>query len=45
MIVTQKECNRCFHKWYPRSENEPVECPKCHSPLWNKERVRGVKKE
>ena len=35
-------CNRCNHKWVPRSENIPKVCPKCKSPYWNKKRVRKL---
>ena len=38
--ITQLECNRCHHKWYPRHLSMPKVCPKCKSPYWNKERVR-----
>ena len=37
-------CNRCGHTWTPRENGEPAVCPKCKSPYWNKERVRGVSK-
>jgi hypothetical protein len=47
------ECERCGHKWVKRSatEGDPVICPKCKSPYWNRPRQadrvieRGVKKE
>jgi len=35
------ECKRCGHKWIPRSERKPTICPKCKSPYYDKERVRG----
>jgi len=38
-------CGRCGHKWTPRENGEPKVCPLCKSPYWNKERVRGVKKD
>jgi len=41
-------CKRCGHKWYPRTPKKPEVCPKCKSPLWDKDRVRkkggGLKK-
>ena len=37
------KCNRCDHKWYSRTPNEPKVCPKCKSPYWNKERIRKLK--
>jgi len=33
------QCNRCNHKWVARKTVIAV-CPKCHSPYWNRERVR-----
>ena len=32
-----KECLRCRHKWISRIPN-PVCCPKCKTPLWNRPR-------
>lgn len=32
-------CKRCRHKWVPRKP-EIMVCPKCHSPYWNKKRVK-----
>jgi DNA-directed RNA polymerase subunit RPC12/RpoP len=39
----KQECLRCGHKWFPRihPSREPVQCPKCKSPYWNKERVKA----
>ena len=37
----QEKCNRCYWKWFSRKPN-PVACPKCHSPFWNKKRVYNV---
>lgn len=37
------ECLRCGYRWWKREPGrEPVYCAKCHSPYWNKERVRAV---
>lgn len=33
------KCERCNHTWTPRDEEEPVVCPKCKSPYWNKPRI------
>ena len=41
MVIVEKECKRCLHKWIPRTHDEPTVCPECKSPYWNKE--RGVK--
>jgi DNA-directed RNA polymerase subunit RPC12/RpoP len=34
------ECERCGHTWIPRetTEGDPLVCPKCKSPYWNKPR-------
>ena len=31
-------CERCGHEWIPRSKGEPLVCPECKSPYWNKPR-------
>lgn len=38
-------CERCEHTWIPRDTTigEPVICPKCKSPYWNKPRRNKVK--
>ena len=44
--ITGFECERCGHKWCPKSINQsdpdsvllPTICPKCKSPYWNKPR-------
>ena len=41
--INQVTCERCKHKWYPRSP-EVVICPKCKSPYWDKKKVRLTKK-
>ncbi len=33
-------CKRCNRTWTPRSEEPPVQCPKCHSAYWNREKVK-----
>jgi predicted Zn-ribbon and HTH transcriptional regulator len=40
--IPRWKCERCSYEWIPRSEDEPVKCPKCHSPYWNKKRKREV---
>lgn len=32
-------CKRCSYQWRERKSNPPVQCPKCKSPYWDKERV------
>lgn len=42
------ECERCHHKWCPKTINQqdpdiidtPVICPKCKSPYWNKPKTK-----
>lgn len=43
--MEKDKCLRCGWAWYRRSPDEPRVCPKCHSPYWNKERVRGTEKK
>lgn len=32
-------CERCDHTWAPkRGTQQPVVCPKCKSPYWNRAR-------
>lgn len=35
------KCERCDHEWIPRetTEGEPLVCPRCKSPYWNKPRI------
>ena len=37
------DCLRCSHKWISNKTVEdglPLQCPKCHSVLWNKPREK-----
>lgn len=38
-------CERCGHKWIPRTkiDEDPIICPKCKSPYWNKPRKNKKK--
>jgi hypothetical protein len=40
------KCERCSHIWLPRKygEEDPVICPKCKSPYWNRPRETKDKK-
>ena len=40
-FILDAQCNRCGHKWKTRVI-EPKQCPKCHSPYWNKPRIRPL---
>ena len=37
--INQLTCQRCNHKWFPRS-TEVVICPNCKSPYWDKKKHR-----
>lgn len=37
--INQLTCQRCAHKWFPRSQ-EVVICPHCKSPYWDKKKHR-----
>lgn len=45
MIVPDRECNRCGHRWIKRVKDDPKRCPSCKSQYWNVERTRNVKKK
>ncbi len=42
IVINQVTCQRCGHKWYPRSP-EVIICPHCKSPYWDKKKVRTTK--
>lgn len=29
-------CERCGHEWVKRKTDEPMVCPKCKSPYWDR---------
>lgn len=29
------KCNKCGHKWKPRINGTPIQCPYCKSNKWN----------
>ena len=33
--LTELECKRCGHIWYPRRPQYPKVCPRCKSPWWD----------
>ena len=39
MRLPKYKCIRCKHIWVPRKEAEPIICPKCKSPYWNKKKI------
>ena len=36
-------CFRCNHNWIPRAARLPKSCPRCHSPYWDRPRMRKAK--
>lgn len=42
LTLPQCVCNRCGHRWWPRSAEIPKRCAKCNSPYWDKPRVRST---
>ncbi|MHA1827128.1 MAG: hypothetical protein ACTSX6_00620 [Candidatus Heimdallarchaeaceae archaeon] len=39
-------CERCGHEWIPRIKTqEPIICPKCKSPYWNKPKKNKSKRD
>ena len=41
-MAQQLFCLRCGGVWTPRMDGRPSRCPKCMSPLWDKEYKRKV---
>ena len=40
------KCERCGYEWAPRyKDREPVVCPGCKSPYWNRPRVHNGSRE
>lgn len=34
--IPKRKCERCEHSWFLKKQQEPIVCPKCKSPYWNK---------
>ena len=32
------KCERCGHEWVPKRKKDPIVCPSCKSPYWNRPR-------
>jgi len=43
MRVELKTCKRCGHQWLPRQHGKPRQCAKCHSVLWDVEKIIPTK--
>lgn len=41
--MMKKHCLRCGHSWIGRVEHDPVSCPRCKSPYWNRPRKNNIK--
>ena len=40
------KCERCEYEWIPHDINvEPLVCPRCKSPYWNKPRRKKQKRK
>ena len=37
--IKQRTCKRCNYTWTQRKKQKPVQCPRCKSCYWNRERV------
>ncbi len=37
MPIREQKCLKkgCHHKWFPRKEGRPHQCPNCHSVNWD----------
>jgi len=42
IVLCEFECERCGHKWLPRSEERPRTCPKCKSAWWDTPRKQKI---
>lgn len=29
-------CRRCGWVWHSRVDRKPAQCPRCHSPIWDR---------
>jgi len=48
ITITKYKCSRCEHEWGRRSKDstdEPVVCPKCKSPYWDKPKREPIEKD
>jgi predicted Zn-ribbon and HTH transcriptional regulator len=34
--ITQCQCLRCGHRWWPRQAAKTRKCPSCNSPYWDR---------
>jgi len=45
VTVMGNRCERCGHGWKPREGSNPLVCPKCKSPYWDRPRQNAAKKK
>ena len=45
MDIRKSHCQRCGHSWINRKGEPPVQCPKCRSPFWDKNKKLPCKFE
>ena len=44
--IDGKKCERCEYEWKPQTGNEnPIRCPKCGSPYWNRPKTKKEEQE
>lgn len=36
--MEKRKCKKCGHEWFKRQQQEPILCPLCKSPNWNKDK-------
>lgn len=34
-MIDYRKCLECGHRWLPRKETRPCQCPACHSTNWD----------
>lgn len=46
VLIEGFRCERCEYEWVPREKGvEPMVCPSCKSPYWNKPRQKKKAKK
>ncbi len=43
--LPKRTCKRCKHTWILKKEQEPIVCPSCKSPYYNKPKTLFKKKK
>jgi DNA-directed RNA polymerase subunit RPC12/RpoP len=45
-VMKTYECFKCGHKWVPRTDKKPEQCPHCKNVKWDKRKEneqKGIK--